>query len=190
MKRSVLNYISVTNESVFSFANVALLVFFLGCLLKPGLVSAQKCDYYSKVQTAEDELIRYNYFEASTIYKQTFEAYNDIYLKDLNNALISAYYSEDHELLYFFTDLLNQYSIDSSYLNEMLSSVQQPSINIISDTIEIGDGGYGKTPLCILTTKLNILDQSLRRSCKELSPSNPYINCGREIRLLDSLILY
>lgn len=190
MNTSILKFICSNNSPcVFRFPKMVLALVILLFLIGPSLMNAQNCDYYTKIHNAEDELISYNYFEASTIYKQIFTEYGDIYLKDLKNALMSAYHSKDLELLYFFTDLLNQWSIDSSLVDQMLNQLDDTSSNIIIDTLEIGSVGYGNTPLCTLTFKLNILDQSLRKSCHKLAPHGSYHFCGKEIRLLDSLIL-
>lgn len=148
--------------------------------------------YFSKIYSAEINLMEGNNEESMKLYHEAFLFDNDgnIFIKDLHNALMLSYQSGSTHYFKKFISHLHQYDVDSSFFESPgYEEIKESSFHpILRSFFSNKIVSHYNSPVCETFERLYILDQSVRQACQKKYGA-PYYYCGKEIALLDSLIL-
>ncbi|TVQ51633.1 MAG: hypothetical protein EA362_00100 [Saprospirales bacterium] len=151
-------------------------------------------NYFSHIYAAENHLVEGNHEESKRYYYKAFDSEEEeriIFIKDLHNALMLAYQTGDAGYFGKFIYYLNQYDVDSSFFETVGYEELKESIfyTIVRSFLENKEPRHFNSAVCSTFNRLRMLDQSIRRACNDFFSGSYYHFCGKEIALLDSLVL-
>jgi len=150
--------------------------------------------YFNTIYSAEIHLVEGNRDESMKLYYEAFNSEGEekiIFIKDLHNALMLAYQNGNTGYFEKFMYHLNDYDVDSSFFEtegyeDLKDSRFYPIVrSFFANKID----SHRNSPVCEFFERLTILDQSIRKACREKYSGSLYYFCGEEIDLLDSLVL-
>lgn len=149
--------------------------------------------YFENIYIAEVKLIDGDKQEGLKYYKKAFEEGGTEvrFIKDIHNALMLSYQTGNIHYFNHFIAFLDDFSIDTSFFQsvgyEELKDTDFASIvdRYLNKRVE---DSYN-IEVCSIFDRLELLDQSIRRACRDKYSGSLYYFCGEEIALLDSLIL-
>lgn len=150
-------------------------------------------NYLTKVYAAEVQLINGNKEKSMKLYRSAFDSdknQNFIFLKDIHNALMLAYQNGNIHYFEKFLYYLKHFDVDSLFFeSEGYEDLDESAFSTLVRTFfENQPSRDADSPVCSLFERFMVLDQSIRKACRE-KYGNYYRFCGEEIALLDSLIL-
>ena len=151
-------------------------------------------NYFEQIYAAENHLMDGEHEKSLKLYNAAFTSdreENIIFFKDIHNALMLAYQNDDTHYFKRFILHLHDYDVDSSLFQtvgyeNLKASKFHPIVKEFFDQKRELDHN---APVCSFFERLHMLDQSIRKACREKYGNGFYHFCGDEIALLDSLIL-
>ncbi|TVR86765.1 MAG: hypothetical protein EA411_09615 [Saprospirales bacterium] len=166
----------------------------LSCTLYAQSSSVAVESYFSKIYSAENNLVEGNHEQSLNQYNRAFESDREekiIFLKDIHNALMLAYQNGDTEYFEKFLHHLNDYDINKTFFETVgYEDIRETNFYpIVRTFFENKPERTDDSPVCSLFERLFVLDQSIRSACREKYLGSLYHYCSEEIKLLDSLIL-